>query len=258
MSSFSSACQPAGLDPAALFQTKFVDGKMTINADAKTRTLHPVTTGTSVIGMKFDGGVAIAADMLGSYGSLARYPGISRMVKINDTTVLGASGDIADLEALKEELQSMMIQNKIEDDGHEYTPEAIFAFLRMLMYHRRNKFDPLWNILVVAGYNKDTPFLGYIDKIGSAYVDDSITTGYGSHMARPLIRKALDTQGAEKLSKVDAVKLLIDCMKILYYRDARAINKFEIAVVTSEGVTIETEMSADTNWEIAHMIQGYE
>jgi len=257
MSRFSTASQPAGLDPASLFTTKFVDGKMSINADAKTRTLNPITTGTSVIGVKFDGGVAIASDMLGSYGSLARYPGISRMVKINDTTVLGASGDIADLQALKEELESMMIANKIEDDGHEYSPEAIFAFLRMLMYHRRNKFDPLWNILVVAGYNNETPFLGYIDKIGSAYVDDSITTGYGSHMARPLIRKALDTEGA-KLSKVDAVKLLIDCMKILYYRDARAINKFEIAVVTNEGVVVETNMEADTNWEIAHMIKGYE
>jgi len=255
--SFSSACQPAGLDPASLFSTKFVDGKMSINADAKTRTLYPVTTGTSVIGLKFDGGVAIAADMLGSYGSLARYPGISRMVKINDTTVLGASGDIADLQALKEELESMMLQNDIQDDGHQYTPEAIFAFLRMLLYHRRNKFDPLWNILVVAGYNDDKPFLGYIDKIGSAYIDDSITTGYGSHMARPLIRKALDAQDA-KLSKVDAVKLLMECMKILYYRDARAINKFEIAIVTNDGVVVETDMNAETNWEIAHMIKGYE
>ena len=78
MSTFSTASQPAGLDPSTLFHTKFVDGKMSINADAKTRTLYPVTTGTSVLGVKFDGGVAIAADMLGSYGSLARYPGISR------------------------------------------------------------------------------------------------------------------------------------------------------------------------------------
>lgn len=253
---FSSACQPAGLDPSSLFTT-FKDGKMSINADAKTRTLHPITTGTSVLGMKFDGGVAISADTLGSYGSLARYPGISRLVKINETTVLGASGDIADLQALKEELLQMMVQNDIQDDGHQYSPESIFAFLRMLMYHRRNKFNPLWNILVVAGYTPEKPFLGYIDKIGSAYVDDNITTGYGSHMARPLIRKAMDSSD-KPLSKVDAVKLLIDCMKILYYRDARAINKFEIAVVTDEGVVIETEMAADTNWEIAHMIKGYE
>jgi len=252
----SSMCNPAGLDPGQLFSTKFVDGKMSINENAKARTLHPTTTGTSVLAFKFDGGVAIAADMLGSYGSLARYPGVSRLVKINETTVLGASGDFADLQALKEELLMMMIQNDIQDDGHSYTPESIFSFLRMLLYHRRNKFDPFWNILVVAGYNADKPFLGYIDKIGSAYVDDSITTGYGSHMARPLIRKALDTD--PNISKVDAVKLLIECMKILYYRDARAINKFEIALITNEGVVIESNMTADTNWEIAHMIKGYE
>jgi len=249
-------CNPAGVDPSQLFSTRFSDGKMSINEDVKTRTLNPMVTGTSVLGVKFDGGFAIAADMLGSYGSLARYPGVSRLVKINATTVLGASGDYADLQALKEELMLMMIQNDIQDDGHSYTPESIFSFLRMLLYHRRNKFDPLWNILVVAGYNAGKPFLGYIDKIGAAYVDDSITTGYGSHMARPLIRKALDS--GENLSRVDAVKLLMDCMKILYYRDARAINKFEIALITDEGVVIESNMTTDTNWEIAHMIKGYE
>lgn len=254
--SFPSACKPAGLDSRNLFTGQFIDGKLHINSDHKTRTLNPTTSGTSVLGVKFDGGVAIAADMLGSYGSLARYPGVSRLVKVNETTVLGASGDFADLQSLSEELKFMMIENDIQNDGHQYSPQSIFAFLRMLLYHRRNKFDPLWNTLVVAGYNADKPFLGYVDKIGSAYEDDSITTGYGSYMARPLIRKALETD--PNMSKVDAVKLLIDCMKILYYRDGRAINKFEIALITKDGVNIETEMTSETNWEIAHMIEGYE
>jgi len=254
--SLASMCNPAGVDLGPVFSGKFVNGKLFINEDQKSRTLFPTTTGSSVLGVKFDGGVAIAADMLGSYGSLARYPGISRLVKVNDTTVLGGSGDIADLQNLSEELQLMMIENDIQNDGHQYSPESIFAYLRMLLYHRRNKFDPLWNTLVVAGYNADKPFLGYVDKIGSAYEDESITTGYGSYMARPLIRKALETD--PNMSKVDAVKLLIDCMKVLFYRDGRSINKFEIAVITNDGVVIESNMSAETNWEIAHMIKGYE
>ena len=44
-----------------------------------------MVTGTSVIGVKFTGGVVIAADMLGSYGSLARFRNISRLMKV--TTV---------------------------------------------------------------------------------------------------------------------------------------------------------------------------
>lgn len=43
---------------------------------------NPMVTGTSVLGVKFTGGVIIAADMLGSYGSLARFRNISRLMKV--------------------------------------------------------------------------------------------------------------------------------------------------------------------------------
>ena len=77
--SFSGKCNPAGVEVGQLFSSNLHTGKMVLNADHKTRTQNPITTGTSVLGIKFNGGVALAADMLGSYGSLARYPGISRM-----------------------------------------------------------------------------------------------------------------------------------------------------------------------------------
>ena len=60
-----------------------------------------MVTGTSVLGVKFNGGVAIAADMLGSYGSMARYRNCSRVLKVNDSTILGAGGDYADFQHLK-------------------------------------------------------------------------------------------------------------------------------------------------------------
>ncbi len=44
---------------------------------------NPMVTGTSVLGVKFTGGVIIAADMLGSYGSLARFRNISRLMKVS-------------------------------------------------------------------------------------------------------------------------------------------------------------------------------
>ena len=60
-----------------------------------------MTTGSSVLGVKFDGGVMIAADMLGSYGSLARFRNVSRVMKVNDCTVMGAGGDYADYQFIK-------------------------------------------------------------------------------------------------------------------------------------------------------------
>ena len=51
--------------------------------DGRQRTQYPSTQGTSVLGVKFNGGVIIAADRLGSYGSLARFRGISRVMKVS-------------------------------------------------------------------------------------------------------------------------------------------------------------------------------
>lgn len=68
----------------------------------------PMVTGTSVLGVKFDGGVMLAADMMGSYGSLARFRNISRLLRVNDSTVLGASGDYADFQYLAQIIDQMV------------------------------------------------------------------------------------------------------------------------------------------------------
>ena len=43
----------------------------------------------------------LAGDMLGSYGSLAKFRSIERIIKVNESTILGATGDIADFQHLK-------------------------------------------------------------------------------------------------------------------------------------------------------------
>lgn len=68
----------------------------------------PMVTGTSVLGLKFSGGVMLAADTVGSFGSLARFRGISRLLKVNDSTVIGASGDLADFQHLRQLLEQMV------------------------------------------------------------------------------------------------------------------------------------------------------
>lgn len=61
-----------------------------------------MVTGTSVVGIVFDGGVVIGADMLGSYGSMAQLRNLPRVFKVNEATVIGGSGDYADFQFLHE------------------------------------------------------------------------------------------------------------------------------------------------------------
>ena len=73
---------------------------------------QPVVTGTSVLGLKYRDGVILAADTLGSYGSLARYRGVSRMLKIGEKTIVGATGDYADFQFLKDVINEKVYGEK--------------------------------------------------------------------------------------------------------------------------------------------------
>lgn len=69
---------------------------------------YPSVTGTSVLGLKYKDGVILAADMLGSYGSLARFRNLSRVKKVNESTGIAVAGDYADYQFLSDVLEQKM------------------------------------------------------------------------------------------------------------------------------------------------------
>lgn len=69
-------------------------------------------------------------------------------------------------------------------------------------------------------------FLGVADLRGTHWEDNTVATGYGAYIAQPLLRKFWDQKkGQENISEDDARKILEDCLRVLFYRDARTINK---------------------------------
>ncbi|KWU46692.1 20S proteasome subunit beta 7, partial [Rhodotorula sp. JG-1b] len=223
------------------------------------RTQQPIVTGTSVLGLKFKDGVMLAADCLASYGSLARFKDIRRLYKVSESTMIGASGDMADFQQVKHMLQGLMTDEIITEDGHELSTSQIFEYLSNVMYARRNKFDPYWNALLVAGVENGEPFLAHVDLLGVTYSSPSIATGFGMHLAQPLLRKALDDlgpDGEKSLSEDDARKILENAMRVLFYRDARSLNKFQIATVKADGVVIGEPQEAETSWSFAEGLRG--
>lgn len=52
----------------------------------------------------------MAADTLGSYGSLARYLDLERVIKVNETTIVAASGDYADFQFLREVIEQKQVR----------------------------------------------------------------------------------------------------------------------------------------------------
>ncbi|ELU40578.1 proteasome beta 4 subunit [Rhizoctonia solani AG-1 IA] len=236
----------------------------------------PIVTGTSVLGIRFKDGVMLAADNLGwygsdhvctvtkprfirmiaSYGSLARFKDIRRLHPVGNYTVIGAGGDMSDFQYLQHLLDNLMIEESNEEDGHELGPKEIYEYLSRVMYARRSKINPLWNSMIVGGFKDDQSFLGYVDLLGTTYSASTIATGYGSMIAIPLLRKAVEGRETT-LTEEEGKALLVECMKVLFYRDARSLNKFQIATVTSQGVNISESIVAETEWSFADKIRGY-
>eukprot|EP00960_Hanusia_phi_P038807 753612-Hanusia_phi.AAC.2 len=196
----------------------------------------------------FLGGYCLSLEPLtriatGSYGSLARYRTVKRLEKVGDFTIVGASGDLSDFQKISSMLKEMSTSDAAFDDGCNMTPRDIHQYLGRVMYNRRNKFDPLWNELVVAGFRDGKPFLGAVDLIGTMYEDDIVATSFGNYVCLPLMRKA-----GTNLSKDEAKQVLENCLRVLYYRNTKSSTKIQIATVSADGVEIGEPFEISTYW----------
>lgn len=122
----------------------------------------------------------MTADTLASYGSLARFRTEERIKPLGDNIMIGAAGDISDFQWMMKHLEEvkykfffffkfasslMKVSNiqktrtmdDIVGDGHTLSPHAIHSYITRVMYQRRNKFDPLWNYFVIAGFKDGKP-----------------------------------------------------------------------------------------------------
>ncbi|KAN0060140.1 Proteasome subunit beta type-7 [Thecaphora frezii] len=244
--------------PAASIATPSFSRSFSTTSDPIAHTSQPIVTGTSVIGLRYKHGIMLATDTLASYGSLARFMNVSRLASIGDTTLIGASGDMSDWQYVQHMLDKLIIQEESHADGHRLSPHQIYAYLARVMYNRRSNIDPLWNSFVLGGVDpKDgKPFLGYVDLLGTTFQASTIATGFGLHLAQPLLRKAVEGK-EDILEEAEAREILENVMKVLFYRDARSLNRFQIAKVTSQGTEISQPYSVPTSWGFAEMLRGY-
>ena len=147
-----------------------------------------------------------------------------------------------------------------EGEAARLNAANLHRYLSKLLYRRRSKFDPLWNHLLVAGLDDaGKPFLAAADLLGSTYSAPSLSTGFGAMLAQPIMRQhAPDEEKAAKLTREQAVNVIKECMKVLFYRDARSLDSYSLAVVTKDGVEMSHDQKLeDQSWAFAERIKGY-
>lgn len=229
----------------------------------KMNTQQPIITGTSVVSLKFKDGIIMAADNLGSYGSLLRFTNMERLIKVGKETFVGVSGDISDMQQIERLLEELETSEEVydTDGGHFLRAPHVHEYLSKVLYNRRSKMNPLWNALIVGGFNDDgTPFLRYIDLLGVTYGSSTLATGFGSHLAIPLLRQLIPSDpDYEKVSEEQAREAIMNCMRVLFYRDARSLDKFSLVTMKKgEEPRVEKGLRCENqSWKFAQDIRGY-
>ncbi|KAJ2918879.1 hypothetical protein MD484_g1559, partial [Candolleomyces efflorescens] len=162
--------------------------------------------------------------LVASYGSLARFKDIPRLQPVGTNTIVGAGGDMSDFQYLQTLLDGLVVDEFTAQDGNTLGPAEIHEYLSQVMYARRSKMNPLWNSLIVGGYKEGKRFLAYVDLLGTTYSASTLATGYGAYIAQPLLRKAVEGR-EDTLTEEQARQIIEECMRVLFYRDARSLDK---------------------------------
>ena len=109
------------------------------------------------MGIRYKDGVMIAADTAISYGNMRRVKDARRIEKLNDECIYGCSGEMADFQELKKQLNLRQEHDEIEQDGATFlSPRDYYNFMANHNYRRRMKMDPLWCSTVVGGFDRST------------------------------------------------------------------------------------------------------
>lgn len=149
---------------------------------------------------------------------------------------------MSDFQYIQSILDELMIDEFAAGDGHTLGPAEVHNYLSELMYARRSKMNPLWNALLVGGFKDGKrfvclvlictvnilmlgySFLAFVDLLGTTYSASTLATGYGAHIAQPLLRRAVEGR-EDTLTEEEARKILEQSMQVLFYRDARSIDQ---------------------------------
>ncbi|KAI7096549.1 hypothetical protein KC352_g38796, partial [Hortaea werneckii] len=107
--------------------------------------------------------------------------------------------------------------------------------------------------------DKNNPFLASADLLGTTYSAPTLATGFGAHLAQPILRTVVpDESHVKELTKEKAVEAVRECMKVLFYRDARSMPAYSLAVIDGKGVELSTDEKLEgQSWAFAETIRGY-
>mmetsp|Transcript_14750 Transcript_14750/g.31782 ORF Transcript_14750/g.31782 Transcript_14750/m.31782 type:complete len:202 (+) Transcript_14750:141-746(+) len=187
----------------------------------------------TVFGVKYDGGVVIAADQGNARSILMYQRNLDKVVPLSSHSAVGVSGPNADLVNFSEYIQKNIALYELSNDGMKLSTHAQANFMRgeLAAALRRGPYQV--NVLL-GGYDESTESssLYFLDYLASLQKVNYGCQGYASSFCLSI----MDRDWKEGLTEDEAVAIVEHCMQELHTRFLIAQPNFIIKVIDKDGV----------------------
>lgn len=190
-----------------------------MNAEA-----NAVKTGTSTIGITFDGGVVVGADHRATMGHFIANKSVQKLFKISENVALTTAGLVGHAQSLSRTLAAELRLYELKRNTTMTVKGAATLTANILVGR------PHYVQLLIVGTDEDGPSVYSIDSAGGSIPDVYCATGSGS----PFMYGVLEDQYKHGMTQNQALKVAAKALLASAQRDAASGNGMDLAVITKD------------------------
>ena len=187
-------------------------------------TSSAIKTGTSTVGITYDGGVVVGADHRATMGHFIANKSVQKLFRISDNIALTTAGLVGHAQSLSRVLAAELKLFELKRDM-PMTVKGAATFTANILSGR-----PHYVQLLIVGVDPSGPSVYSIDSAGGSIPDTYCATGSGS----PYMYGVLEDQFKTDMSKDQALSLAAKALLASAQRDAASGNGMDLAFITND------------------------
>jgi len=194
---------------------------------------NAVKTGTSTVGITFDGGVVVGADHRATMGHFIANKSVQKLFKIGDNLALTTAGLVGHAQSLSRTLSAEVQLYELKRQT-QMTVKGAATLTANILVGR-----PHWVQLLIVGVDPSGSHVYSIDSAGGSIPDVYCATGSGS----PYMYGVLEDGFKDNMTRDQAVALAARALNASGQRDAASGNGMDLAVITAKDGYVPVEQS---------------
>jgi len=190
---------------------------------------EPLSTGTSIMAVEFDGGVVIGADSRTTTGAYIANRVTDKLTRVTDYIYCCRSGSAADTQAIADIVSYHLGFYEMETDDQPEVRVAANVFREMCYNYR----DQVTAGIIVAGWDKRLGGQVYCIPLGGMLVRQPFAIG-GS--GSTYVYGYVDSNFKEGMQKEECVEFTKRTLALAMARDGSSGGVIRIGIITKDGV----------------------